>query len=107
MNALSTQTVGAKGDLLNIFFDSFSLADGAQFDVTFMRGLSRSLVVTPFVTTDALLRMCQPNSEQQLDHVLLEWWLALTLYKNKSAVIKSILPIFCGEVRVGRDEKGL
>lgn len=101
VNALSTHTVGAKGELLNIFFDCFSLADGAQFDVTFMTGLSRSLVVTPFVTADALLRMCEPNSELKLDHVLLEWWLALTLYQCESAIVEAILPIFCGEVSVG------
>lgn len=98
MNALSTHTVGVTGDLLNIFFDGFSLADGAQFDVTFMRGLSRALVVTPFVTADALERMCEANSEERLDHVLLEWWLALTLYTYKVAKVRAILPIFCGKV---------
>lgn len=99
VNALTDYTIGAHGELLNIFFDSFSLPDGEQFDVTFMMGLSRSLVVTPFITSDALARMCQPNSEQRLDHVLLEWWLALTLYENEAATVKSILPVFCGEVR--------
>lgn len=84
---------------MNIFFDSWSLPNGKQFDVTFMRGLSRSLVVTPFVTAYALERMCSPDSEHQLDNVLLEWWLALTLYQSQVAKVRAILPIFCGTVR--------
>jgi hypothetical protein len=41
-----------------------------QVDETFMRGLTRSLVAVPFVTADALARMCEPDSEQRIDHVL-------------------------------------
>lgn len=98
VNALSTHTVGVTGELLNIFFDSFSLCDGAQFDVTFMLGLSRALVVAPFITADAMERMCALGSHEKVDNVLLEWWLALTLYKSQAAAVKAILPIFYGKV---------
>ena len=46
--------------------------DGVQFDETIMWGLARSLVAVPFVTADALARMCEADSEQCIDHVLLE-----------------------------------
>jgi hypothetical protein len=90
--------VGETGKPMNIFFDNFSLEDGLQFDETFMRGLARSLVAVPFVTADALARMCEANSEQRIDHVLLEWWLALVLAKAEGTALRYILPIFCGEV---------
>jgi hypothetical protein len=83
---------------MNIFFDNSSLEDGLQFDETFMRGLARSLVAVPFVTADALARMCKRGSETRIDHVLLEWWLALILAKAERTTLRYILPIFCGEV---------
>lgn len=85
---------------MNIFFDNFSLKDGQPFDETFMRGLARSLVAVPFVTADALARMCEPSSGSRVDNVLLEWWLALTLVKTSDTPLRYILPIFCGEVCV-------
>ena len=105
VNALSTMIIGASGKRMNMFFDNFSLEDGVQFDETFMRGLSRSLVAVPFVTADALARMAQDGSEQHIDHVLLEWWLALILAKASGTKLRFILPIFCGEVSlvVGRE----
>jgi hypothetical protein len=87
---------------MNIFFDNFSLEDGVQFDETFMRGLARSLVVVPFVTADALARMCDAGSELRIDHVLLEWWLALTLANAEGSNLQYILPIFCGQVSLSR-----
>ena len=83
---------------MKIFFDNYSLEDGLQFDETFMRGLTRSLVAVPFVTADALARMCEAGSEQLIDHVLLEWWLALTLAKAEGTMLRYILPVFCGKV---------
>ena len=98
VNALSTANVGETGKPMNIFFDNFSLENGLRFDDTFMRGLARSLVAVPFVTADALARMCKTGSEQSIDHVLLEWWLALVLAKAEDTTLRYILPIFCGEV---------
>jgi hypothetical protein len=99
VNALSTANVGETGKPMNILFDNFSLENGLQFDETFMRGLSRALVAVPFVTADALARMCEAGSETRIDHVLLEWWLALVLAKAEGTMLRFILPIFCGEVR--------
>lgn len=83
---------------MNVFLDCFSLEDGKQFDRTYMRNLSRSLVAVPFVTSSALGRMSGASNDADVDHVLLEWWLALTLERNENAMLRYILPIFCGEV---------
>jgi hypothetical protein len=83
------------------FFDDFSLEDGLQFDETFVRGLARSLVAVPFVTAYTLARMCEANSEQHINYILLEWWLALVLAKAEGTTLRYILLIFCGEVGHG------
>jgi hypothetical protein len=98
VNALSLYTVGQAGDAISIYYDAFSLEEGKQFDTGFMRGLSQSLVVVPFVTAAALRRMCAEGSTKEIDHVLLEWWLAVTLEKTGKGAVKAIMPIFCGEV---------
>lgn len=99
VNALSTYNVGATGKPMTIFFDNLSLEDGVEFDVTFMWGMCRALVAVPFVTADALARMCQSGAERHIDNVLLEWWLALVLKGGERTQLKYILPIFCGKVR--------
>lgn len=101
VNSLSNFLIEAEGAALSVFYDAKSLEDGEQFDVTFMKAMMQSLVVTPFVTTKALERMCQAGSEHEVDHVLLEWWLALCLYHSRQGKVRAILPIFCGEVRCG------
>lgn len=83
------------------FFDRLSLPSGQAFDVSFMRGIVNSYVFTPFVTAYALERMCGADSLQHLDHLLLEWWLALTLHNMDSQMVYAILPIFSGKVGGG------
>lgn len=63
-----------------------------------MLGLAQSLVFTPFVTMHALTRMTQEANLNQTDHVLLEWWLAFTLYSIPGYPVYRIMPIFCGSV---------
>jgi hypothetical protein len=41
---------------------------------------------------DALARMCEANSEQRIDHVLLEWWLALVLANAEGTTLRYICP---------------
>ncbi len=101
VNNLSNSPVGASGEALVVFYDQQSLEDGEQFDVAFSTALAESLVVTPFLTTSALKRMCQADSIEQLDNVLLEWWLALTLYHSQQGRVRAVLPVFCGEVGRG------
>ncbi len=86
---------------MSIFYDTFSLEEGQDFVVSFMRGLSESLLVVPFITTAALKRMCEADSVSKVDNVLLEWWLALTLVKAGAGRVKAVLPVFAGTVRGG------
>lgn len=82
VNALSKLPTGHAGNHLVVFYDCFSLEDGQQFDNSFMEGLAHSSVVVPFVSPDTLTRMCDFAALERVDHVLLEWWLAITLYKD-------------------------
>eukprot|EP00049_Salpingoeca_infusionum_P015690 m.307121 g.307121 ORF g.307121 m.307121 type:complete len:2248 (-) comp15932_c0_seq1:1557-8300(-) len=95
-NSLSEFTVGDEGKRIEIFYDSFSLADGREFDLEFMKALKKSYVVCPFVSAHALKRMQDTESLTQVDNVLLEWSLALYLYQV--GVVKRILPVFMGPV---------
>lgn len=63
----------------------------------------RAQVVTPFVSTDALSRMCSEANLTHIDHVLLEWWLTITLFKDKDSPLKAVLPVFRGNIGVERD----
>ena len=84
---------------MQVFYDKFSLRIGEQFVNAFMHGMTNSLVVVPFLTTGAIERMCDENNLTRIDHVLLEWWLALTLLNGKIGKVKAVLPVFCGEVK--------
>lgn len=87
----------AAGQIPVVFHDLTSLRDGHPFDVDMVTALSKSLVVTPFVTAAALARMWDPRKLNKVDNVLMEWWLALSLYKKGK--VKAIVPVFCGKVR--------
>ena len=97
-NSMSDLPLGDSGEHVVVFWDSKSLKSGQQFDTGFMVALSTSLVVSPLITPHALERMAQPGSQNGLDHVLLEWWLALTLYSIKGFPVSRIVPVFCGKV---------
>ncbi len=100
VNALSTfDNVGSKGEVVTVFYDATGLKEGEQFHVAFMRALSKTLVVVPFVTAAALQRMCVEGSVNSVDNVLLEWWLTLTLHQAKQGRVRAVLPVMCGEVR--------
>jgi hypothetical protein len=63
-----------------------------------MSALSSCLVMTPLVTPHALDRMADATQLNKVDHVLLEWWLAYTLYKVPGYPVYRITPIFCGSI---------
>ena len=90
--------MGSRGEIIQVFYDMFSLKEGEQFDTAFMRAMVNTYVVVPFVTTEALKRMCEDGRIDLIDHVLLEWWLALTLLNNNIGKVKAIFPVFCGQV---------
>ena len=90
--------MGSHGEIIQVFYDMFSLKEGEQFDTAFMWAMVNTCVVVPFVTTEALKRMCENGKIDVIDHVLLKWWLALTLLNNKIGKVKAIFPVFCGKV---------
>lgn len=97
-NSMSEFAFGQSGEHVAVFWDAKSLEDGQQFDVNFMMALSNSLVVTPLITPHALARMAHEDSVNSLDHLLLEWWLALTLYEIPGFPVQRIVPVFSGTV---------
>jgi hypothetical protein len=99
-NSMSDFALGQSGEHVMVFWDVKSLENGQQFDTNFMMALSTSLVVSPLITPHALERMAQPRSQNGLDHVLLEWWLALTLYRIPGFPVLRIVPVFSGTVSV-------
>ena len=98
-NSLSGFALGEKGRHMAVFWDAKSLKTGVQFDTDFMVALSTTLVFSPLITPHALKRMALPGSQNKLDHVLLEWWLALTLFWIPGFPVSHIVPVFCGKVR--------
>ena len=98
-NSFSNFTLGEEGRRVAVFWDVKSLETGVQFDTNFMVALSTTLVFSPLITPHALERMALPGSQNKLDYLLLEWWLALTLYQISGFPVLYIVPVFCGKVR--------
>jgi len=80
-NALTSLPLGGSGEHMSIFYDCESLREGTQFDVAFMKSLRSTLVMVPFVTDNALARMADVTRLDEVDNLLLEWLLAITLHK--------------------------
>jgi len=55
----------------------------------------------PLITPDTLKRMMAKEGLNEVDHVLLEWWLALHLLAIPGFPVYRIAPILCGTVRHG------
>jgi hypothetical protein len=89
--ALSTQTLGETGQQLRVFLDQMSLEDGEQWDVSFMRGLTKSWVVVPIVSAQCIASMRDMKEKETPDNVLLEWVGACELHSR--GVCKAILPV--------------
>ena len=82
--------------MFNVFHDTKSIPAGARFDLVFMRALCNTVVCCPYVTPDAVKRMQDPANLTRIDHVLLEW--SLALYLNETRQLECIYPILAGEV---------
>jgi hypothetical protein len=107
-NSLGLATIGKDGQRIMTFLDSQSLTYGQQFDTGFMNAMAESLVVTPIITPQALEGMCSERSLQEVDNVLLEWWLALTLHKRTDLLAcRHIYPLFFGDIRMGTGDDSI
>lgn len=95
---LTLQVLGGR-DKVEVFYDRVALKGGLAFDKGFMKAMLRSMVVIPLITPDALARMKREESLLEIDHVLLEWWLALYLLDIPGYPVLRIAPILCGTVR--------
>jgi hypothetical protein len=84
---------------VEVFRDCVNLKVGLAFDESFMQAMLQSLVVVPLITPDTLKRMKSFNSLNNVDHVLLEWWLAMTLLQSPGYPVIRVAPIVCGTVR--------
>ena len=89
--ALSKQILGETGQQIRVFLDQVSLEDGEQWDVSFMRGLTKSWVVVPIVSDQCIASMRDMEEKEAPDNVLLEWMGALELHSR--GVCKAILPV--------------
>ena len=94
---LSLQVLGGKHKV-EVFRDSVALKSGLAFDKGFMQAMLQSLVVVPLITPHALERMKTKDGLNAVDHVLLEWWLALILLDIPGYPVLRIAPILCGTV---------
>jgi hypothetical protein len=86
------------GHEVEVFRDSVTLKSGLAFDESFMQAMLQCLVVVPLITPDTLERMKPFSGLNTVDHVLLEWWLAMTLVAIPGFPVYRIAPILCGAV---------
>jgi len=98
---LIRQVLGGKE--VEVFRDSVKLKSGLSFDQSFLEAMLKALVVVPLITPDTLKRMMAKEGLNEVDHVLLEWWLALHLLAIHGFPVYRIAPILCGTVRHGLD----
>ena len=98
---LIRQVLGGKE--VEVFRDSVKLKSGLSFDQSFLEAMLKTLVVVPLITPDTLKRMMAKEGLNEVDHVLLEWWLALHLLAIPGFPVSRIAPILCGTVIHGLD----
>ena len=96
---LTLQVLGGKE--VEVFRDSVKLKSGLSFDQSFLEAMLKAVVVVPLITPDTLKRMMAKEGLNEVDHVLLEWWLALYLLAIHGFPVYRIAPILCGTVRHG------
>ena len=96
---LIRQMLGGKP--VEVFRDSVKLKSRLSFDQSFLEAMLKALVVMPLITPDTLKRMMAKEGLNEVDHVLLEWWLALYLLAIPGFPVYRIAPILCGTVRHG------
>ena len=89
------------GKEVEVFRDSVKLESGLAFDQGFLEAMLKTLVVVPLITPDTLKRMMAKEGLDEVDHVLLEWALALHLLAIPGFPVYRIAPILCGTVNNG------
>jgi hypothetical protein len=93
-------TFDINGVPMVVFLDKERLRDGERFDLAFMGAMSRSFLVVPLVSWEALQRMTTLTEASACDNVLLEWSLAVELEKRNGL---SVLPVLSGPVELQAD----
>jgi hypothetical protein len=78
-----------------VFLDQVRLQNGRQFQRDFIEALSRSLVIVPIFSKDALQRFIEHDPNVQ-DNLLIEWILALELLEAPQSPLCRIFPIMFG-----------
>ena len=61
----------------HVFLDTTSLVEGEQFDQSFCHALSNSTIFAPLISKEVVGSVQVKLDKGELDHVLLEWTLAL------------------------------
>ena len=95
---LTLQVLGGRVKV-EVFRDSVDLKSGLSFDQSFLEAMLRTQVVVPLITPDTLARMKKPECLTEIDHVQLEWKLALYLLELPGFPVLRVAPILCGTVR--------
>eukprot|EP01047_Picozoa_sp_COSAG01_P013576 COSAG01_NODE_641_length_14573_cov_17.634637_9_plen_336_part_00 len=94
-DALSEVSIESTGQQLRVYLDQVRLKDGERWDVGFMAGLSKSWIVIPILSSEALAPMQELNGldgdGSQTDNVLLEWIATLELLDR--GLVKAIIPV--------------
>jgi len=95
-STLSVAVTG-EGQQVHVFLDRNRLEEGRIFSSDFAKGLIKSLVVVPILSSAALDRMFALKCDSNVDNVLLEWTLIVVLLARGH--LKFCYPIMVGEVK--------
>jgi len=95
-STLSVAVTG-EGQQVHVFLDRNRLEEGRIFSSDFAKGLIKSLVVVPVLSSAALDRMFALKCDSNVDNVLLEWTLIVVLLARGH--LKFCYPIMVGEVK--------
>jgi GTPase SAR1 family protein len=91
----------------HIFKDSHQLQVGNPLKESLIEHLINSVVFVPFISSGAMVRVKEYSSNTDIDHVLLEWIVAMILFKfrdkitssnGKRVSLTSIIPVFLGVI---------
>jgi hypothetical protein len=92
----------------HVFKDSYQLQVGDPLKETLIQHLINSIVFVPFISSGALTKVADYSLNNEIDHVLLEWIVAMILFKFRDKVLPvaderkilltSIIPVFIGSI---------
>jgi len=108
------KTAGVKGSTVGnkdkethpkvkVFLDEECLPEGERWKESFLLGLAHSMVFVPLLSwksnhTGSIGQLSSMSEDAEVDHVLLELIVALELCLHGGSAVKTIFPVFVGEV---------